>query len=74
MSDDKLRQYLFGVTVSIVLAMGGCGAKALSDRVGTLEAHDRDATADTATIKQDLRDFRQSFEDFKADYKRERER
>lgn len=64
-SDNKLRQYLFGAVVTVLITTGSCLGKNLLDRIGTLEAHDGDRAKDNATVKQELEDFRKAFEDFR---------
>lgn len=63
--DHKLRQYLLGAVVTLLMTVGSCAGKNILDRVSTLEANDADRKSDISAIKQNLSDFRESFEDFK---------
>lgn len=63
--DSRLRQYLLGAVVTILGLVGSCEGKNLLDRISTLEAHDGEHKAGIAAIEQNLKDFRDSFEDFK---------
>lgn len=66
MADDKdLRQYLLTTVVVILVSLAGCVGDNLLSRVEILEASDTKRQVEDATTKQELKDFRQSFEDFK---------
>ena len=68
-TDAKLRQYLLGTVVAILISMSGCVAKDIYARVNTLEDENSERKVHEAVIEKDVKDFRQSFEDFKKDVK-----
>lgn len=68
--DSKLRQYLLGTVVTVLVAAGGCTANQLFKRIDTVEAKAQEREVEGAVIKQDLKNFRQSFEDFKSEWKK----
>jgi ABC-type phosphate transport system ATPase subunit len=75
MAEDKnIRQYLLGTVVTILIGAGGCTANQLLKRIDTVEAATQKQEVEGAVIKQDLRNFRQSFEDFKSEWKKDDER
>lgn len=67
--DSKLRQYLFTTAVSLCLAIGGCYIKGYTAKVEALDKRVNSVERDSARTDQDIKDFRQSFEEFKKDVK-----
>lgn len=67
--DSKLRQYLFTAVVGICITMGGCFAKGFSTKVEALDNRINTIERNDARTDQDIKDFRQSFEEFKQDVK-----
>lgn len=69
MTDKDLRQYLLATVVGICVAAGGCTLNRLYVRVDAVEKQVNEVAKDGAVIEQEIKNFRQSFEEFKRDVK-----
>ena len=72
--DNKLRNYLIATIVTAVSSAGGCAVKSLYARVDKVEDEVTQQRVNNAIIRQDVEDFRRSFEEFKGDVKNDIDR
>lgn len=72
--DAKLRQYLLGVAVSLLILAGGCTMNHLYADVEKLKEKSHESETTTAVIQKDIEDFKKDFEDFAKEVKDENAR
>lgn len=68
-TDTKLRHYLGGLAVAIAMSAGGCAAKDFYSRLDAAEQDIHQGKVKDAVVEQEIKDFRESFEEFKKDVK-----